>query len=709
MLTWGDWMDHPLGYETPYVDWFDILHEGRRGDKPEFVRQIVPRAADDFKSLDTGGDALAGAETAEPGPFVIRSPKFMTNTGFSDWWNNRSDKQTWLPPADTFDYPTVDDDAVIIGIIDVGLALGHRRFRLADGRTRVLGTWLQGAPVDGQGDVPEAAPHLPFGGHLFEAQINETLTKASIGQDLKAPLDQDGFNRMAGLTNFSRPETERLLAGRASHGTHVMGLAGGADPDTAQGRVFAEKTRFLLVSLPPALAFGEGGTFLDFYLIYALRWLVEANARIAEKSGLDKPRPMVVNASFGKHAGSKDGAQPFVNAMLHQGQSGRSAAQGVDEVTTRVPFHAVLPAGNSNLDRATAKFLLTPLESPQAEIDWVVQPDDETSNFLEIWCEETSDSEAGDCPLAIELVPPGQAPVGEGAGADGQIQELFRTVATESVQQLARIYCQRIDPPSAETGDVDAVRRFRYLLCLGPDRYRSDIWDNPPSGRWTVRLKNLSPDKPLSVSAMVQTDLPVMPGSSVTRAAYLDDPTYEKFTEDGRVRDTHDYRFRRLFQSESEAADLDTGEFVKRHGTLNTYAANSTVATIAGYRANDGRPAAYSSTGRGIKAGPDARGAPTIALPTDDGYAHPGVLSDGASDGSVVAMQGTSFASAMATRMVVNAWLSRQHDPYGNIPINQFLAVTAQRQPAQEGWFKSPVEVTKVGAGRVVFDDRRSR
>lgn len=717
MLTWGDWVDHSLGHETPYVEWFDILHTDRSGYKPEFVRQIVPRAPDKFSSLENGSSALRssiasdesvaepGSET--PGPYVIRSPEFMTNQTFADWWENRPDPDSWLPSADTFDYPTVDPETVVIGIIDTGLALGHRRFRLHDGRTRVLGTWLQGAPVNAPGLVSEPAPYLPFGRHLFEQQINGAFQQFSTEQNLHSPLDQDGFNRATGLTHFQHPEAERTLAGHASHGTHVMGLAGGVDPDSSHEREFGEKVRFLLVSLPPALAFGEGGTFLDFYLIYAVRWLIEVNAKIAEKSGFDKPRPMVINASFGKHAGSKDGAQPFVNAMLHHHQNGRGAPKGVDEVTGRVPFHAVLPAGNSNLDQATAKFMLSPTGATEAEFDWVVQPDDDTSNFLEIWYEEDAQNALTSGSLAIELVPPGQQPVGEVSGAADQICELTKTHPNGEPNPLARIYCQNINRPQSQQSSDEGPQRFRYLVCLAPDRYRSDKWTNPPAGRWKVRFRNLSTDASLSVSVMVQTDQPVDSATSVARASYLDDPTYAKFSAGGRICDSYEYGYQRGSPPSVSPENLDNAEYVKRHGSLNSYAANSGVATIAGYRSNDGRPATYSSTGSGKKDGPKGRGAPTAAFPTDDGYAHPGILSDGASDGSIVAMRGTSFASALATREVAKAWLSRQHDPYGQIPINQLLEVRAQGQPVPQGWFKCPVKIEKVGAGRIVCDSLR--
>ncbi|CUH52767.1 S8 family serine peptidase [Shimia marina] len=696
MYSWNNWRDHPQGAETPYVAWFRKVHKGRLGPKPKFVRQVVPRAVNQFHTLDHAETTLAAPEETTAGPstpFVIRAPAYLTNQKFAKWWNNRSDKSTWLPPAKDFECPTVPADTLLAGIIDIGLPMGHSRFRLENGQTRVLGHWLQGAPVPTDTTGTPKQPFLPFGAQLMEADINATLQAFSVDQDLSRPLDQDGFNRATGLVNFHLPEGERGLATRATHGAHVMGLVGGADAKDPLQSTFSKRTRFLLVTLPPEFAFGEGGTFLDFYLIYALRWILEMNARIAAKSGLSKPLPLVTNISIGKHAGAKDAAEPFVAELLDQDH-----VPPLDAAVSTEPFHAILAAGNSNLERAAAHVILQPGE--EKHLDWMVPPNDDTSNFLEIWNEQPSAAPQATAPLEIELVPPGQPQSGTSAGMDAQIKTLAG--GPNAAKPLGQIFCARVD-----TAD-SSMTRFRYLVCLAPDRYRSDTWSSPPSGRWRIYLKNPT-SVPVTVSLLIQTDQAAHPGASEPRSSYLIDPTYIAYNDDGRIRDTYSYGFRTMAQSADPAKDLDTADMVSRHGSLNSYSANKAVATIAGYRANDGRPAPYSSTGPRVVTNANRRAQPTAAFPTDDGYAHLGILADGASDGSIVAMQGTSFASAQATRVILQAWLDKEHDPYGTISIDRFLSNIATRQRAEDGWFKCPVVDRKIGSGRVVPEGRATK
>ncbi|MGR3624364.1 hypothetical protein [Pseudophaeobacter sp.] len=695
-LGWQAWTDHDPSFDDPYVEWFHDLHGDRRGPKPTFIRQVVPQGFDGFTALDP---ATEGTEPAH----VFLAPDYMTNERFSDWWDNQESQTNWLPAPEDFDYPQIGSDEIVAGIIDVGLAFGHRRFRRADGTTRVLGAWQQGAAVKREASGAPEVAHLPFGAQLFQSQIDRSLADFSLDGDLGKALDQDGFNRANGLVDFTTAAADRALAQRGAHGTHVMGLVAGADPFDAIEKKFSKKVRVLVVSLPPSFAYGEGGAFLDYYLIYALRWIREVNTRIAEASGLGRPRPLVTNISFGKHAGAGDAAQPFVRALIKHAQSDNLS--GPEGGMGGQPLHVVLPAGNSNLDRAQAAFELQGGEGEDTHLDWVVQPEDATSNFLEIWCKGVAPPADGKAPLEIELVPPGQTSKGTGVGQSGQISRLVSQAPGCGRAPLGRIYCERFDLPAAQAG-APTRADYRYLICLAADRYQGDKWAAAPAGRWQLRLRNRGAAA-LAVKAMVQTDQSTLVGQANARRSYLDDPTYRRFDNSGRLQDSYAYGYRQGFATDQKAEDLDTATYVKRRGSLNSYADNSAVATIAGYRANDGRPADYSSSGTGKATGAFGRATPTVALPTDDGYAHPGVLSDGSSDGSVVAMRGTSFASAMAVRDVLEAWLDREHDPYGATTIKSFLRTKAQRQRPPQAWFTAPVKQEKLGAGRIVFAHAR--
>lgn len=687
-LGWQPWRDHSGAFSDAYVDWFHDLHGDRAGAKPAFVRQVLPAGFDGFAAAPAPGDVDQD----------FLAPDYMVNADFAAWWAAQPDPKGWLPGADDFAYPQIGSDDLVVGIVDTGLAMGHRCFRNSDGSSRILGAWQQGAAVKRDPQGTPLVPHLPLGSHLFAPEIDGALRAFSKGEDLTEALDQEGFNRATGLVDFTRAAADRALALRASHGTHVMGLAAGADPFDALEKKFSKRVRILMVSLPAEFAFGEGGAMLDYYLIYALRWLRETNARIADASGLSRPRPMVINISFGKHAGSGDAAQPFVKALINHAK--RDSLSGDErQQDTGQPLHVIMPAGNSNLDRSQASFALAADAGNSMQLDWVVQPEDATSNFLEVWCEGTELSADGQLPLEIELVPPGQQAQGTVCAAPGQSSQL--SVGTGAARQpLGRIYCHQFDVP-APAASTGMKAKFRYLVCLAPDRYQGQRWKAAPAGRWTLRLANRGAAA-LQVKLMVQTDQSILAGPVNARRAYLDDPTYGAYGHGGRLNDSYAYDFRQDFSSDPVAENLDLGTFVKRHGTLNAYAANRVVASIAGYRANDGRPADFSSTGSGVTLAATDRATPTAAFPTDDGYAHPGLLSQGSSDGSAVAMRGTSFASALATRQILQAWLDREHDPYAEISVESYLITKAQRQRPPQAWFTAPVQREKQGAGRIV-------
>lgn len=651
--------------------------------EPKFLPQIMPdlsegfvdgltKAADSFqkynfkdfpwlkvKSSPTAEEKTELLASAKLSGFLV--PAYMNNIDFPDWWlENRDGSKTWLPEPDTAVYPTITKDKIIVGIIDVGIAFGHRRFRLQDGETRILGAWQQGAPFRG-------TEHLPFGDALFQDDIKDLLMEFSQGKDLKKPLDQDGFNRAADLVNYEIPEAGRHLAHRAAHGTHVMGLAGGAEP----GSDFAKRIRFLVVNLPPPVAYAEGGAFLDAYLTYAIRWIYEVKKRIEQTSELANSVPMILNVSFGKQAGGKDASQLFVKTL--QSVAGRSR---------KSPAHIVIPAGNDNLNRIHARKRI--VRNAALSIPFRIKPDDVTSNFIEVWMDPEWRSGARRAPLQISVVPPGQEPDTVTAGIDGQIKELK--------DGFGRIYCERV------TGGNGYRPRFRYLICLTPDRYGGEVnKTGAPAGLWTLILRNPNVSM-VRAMIQVQTDQATLPGLSGARRPYLDHPEYQRFEDLTRIRDTYEYT-----PGEDDPASLDWPGPVRRHGTLNGYSQNSFVTCIAGYRWTDGRPAPYSSSGAQYKRNANDRGAPTVAFITDEGAAHFGVLSDGASDGSTVALRGTSFASAAATRFVVERWLAGKLDP--EIKLSDFFkglfkAKEEASKPRDE-WLGAGVDIEKCGRGRV--------
>ena len=671
MSHWKAWRNHPRMVRSPYVDWWLMQHI--LGSGPQSMSMIPALSRmDEFHALQTSSADLV-ALGSDPSAFAPGTaadwPVFpvadsSANPGFLSTLEGAT---AWFPDAGT--YPTFTEDTLVAGVIDVDVGLGHRRFRNADGSTRVLASWQQGAPWSG------GPSHLPFGAQLMESDINALLTTHSTG-DLTRPLDQDAFNRAAKLVDDDRIDSLRALAQREAHGTHVMGLVGGADPATQSE--FAQKVRLLVVNLPAASAYGEGGAFLDYYLTYAMRWIVEMHARITRASALTKTPPLLMNISFGKQAGAKDERQPFTKEAQR--------LSGADQILGQAKYNAILPAGNDNLSRVHARFELQPDE--EQVLDWRVVPDDDTSNFVEIWVEKLFNPGTIKAPIRLDVVPPGGTPGTFRTAKSGQITELK--------DGLGRIYCDAVPPEDGMT------TRFRYLICLAPDRFEKGGETGAAAGKWQIRFKNTD-GIAHHIRATVQTDQATLPGQRQARRSYFEDDDYTIFEESGRDADTFAY-----VDGAAIAPDLDTGSIIKRRGTLNSYAATTLVATIAGHRSTDGRPAPYSASGIGHPVHVNGRGAPTVSFPSDDGAAHFGILSDGASDGSAVAMQGTSFSCACATRWLIEQWLAGRFDPQSSTSdIRTYLKSGPQKVPRPREWWQAPVEPEKVGSGRVDWQPER--
>ncbi|MEM9140908.1 MAG: hypothetical protein AAGB15_13870, partial [Pseudomonadota bacterium] len=221
-------------------------------------------------------------------------------------------------------------------------------------------------------------------------------------------------------------------------------------------------------------------------------------------------------------------------------------------------------------------------------------------------------------------------------------------------------------------------------------------------------------------------DQAILPGRAIGLRSYFDDPVYRTHGEDGRLIESYAYPGpdgKRPALTDWDASNLSP---VLRHGTMNASAAHEYVACVGGYRVSDGKPAAYSATGRGRKSGKDdatgfkagfedggRRGAPTAVLPTDDGPAHFGVLAAGAANGSVVAMQGTSFAAPQAVRIIVETHLSDKAAGRTGRKILFDVAKQAEREDRARrdqgdgSHYPSEVDIDNGGAGRIPAPVRR--
>ena len=676
---WSAWAG-PREERSPYVDWW--LHAGLEpypdpagaeaaslvGGFPAPVvwnrlagNAVPPGAA---AVMDRLADAFGDKA---PVPAVAANPDFDPNAD-------------WAPPDAQL--PVVDDlDAVIVGVVDSGVGLGNSLFRDNAGAPRILAAWQQ-TDAHPLGGTSSAQPYLPFGRELLQAEISGLLADKS-GGNLAGRLDEDAFNTAAGLLDMRRLKGARVLAGRRSHGNHVAGAAAGIHPGADQSDAM-KRLKMIVVNLPDRLTIGLSGTFLDFFIVHAIAriadladliWLksVQAKGQDPDTFGRKGFRT-VVNLSFGKQAGPKDGNGLF-EGYLRELNDMRAAA-GIH------PVEVVLPVGNDNLLRGRAELAVAP--GSQEGLAWRVLPEDQSSNYVEIWSPllaKLDPGPAADQPvlLGIEVTPPGGQPLRPTAGQHGFVR---------SIDGRARLYCDLV-----EAGD--GQYRVRYVLCTAPTLRPGQTRPAGQAGAWRIRVENLD-STAQTVSLSVQTDQSVLPGGHTGLRSYFDHPGYVRVDRDsGRVVDSYSY-------GPAPAPVLTDGAGpVRRRGTINATATVAAAVAIAGYRHSDGRPSPYSATGRGDAKAP-GRVNPTAAFVSDDSPVAWGTLGAGARDGSFIQNAGTSFSSAQATRVVAEAWLAGGSDSAAEI-----LAAHADVAAPYPG------DAAKIGAGRklppAMYRVRRSR
>jgi hypothetical protein len=172
-----------------------------------------------------------------------------------------------------------------------------------------------------------------------------------------------------------------------------------------------------------------------------------------------------------------------------------------------------------------------------------------------------------------------------------------------------------------------------------------------PAGLWHIKIK-ASDDlvRAVDVDVHVQRDVAGLFARQKGRQSYFDDS---------------EQQLRRAFTSPTAGTEQTLVS------TLTAYGGAEGVLVVAGYRHSDGKPAAYSSSGRakGLRSEPNVaavsqkspagslkgHGAePDIAAVSEESPAFRGILATGTASGSVAIVNGTSVAAALVTRALAD-------------------------------------------------------
>ena len=501
-------------------------------------------------------------------------------------------------------------NAVVMGVIDDGLAFAHQRFRTAASgavQSRVEYWWLQ----DG---VYQPGQSAPFGRELVKVDIDKHLAVCS----RDGVVDEEEFYRRVGLTDFTRGG-HKSAAWRVSHGAHVMDQACGFEQD--EGR---DDRPIVCVQLPIRVTADTSGAHLLPYVHLAILYILSRAFDIASARG-GGPLPVVINLSYGIFAGPHDGSAPIED--MFQKVTAIAAAFGV---TLRL----VLPAGNSYESRTHAEvdqsaFVVNSDGSRTISLDWRIPLDCRVSTFLEIWLPPLQEGGNGAPRLCVKLTTPTgkSVEINEGAGVV--------VLSNSAMTGLDAIYGQlEFAPPSTPGG------RGHFVVSLTPTVHRdgSSAPALAPAGVWTVTLVDHGLASGDTVNLWVQRDDTLYGFRIRGRQSYLDVPDYTRFDHEGLP----------------EQAD-DSLCLVRRAGTINAIATGASPIVMGGYVRSNGAPAYYSSGGPTLPAPGTASSANdgvTAVAPTEDSPVQMGILGAGSRSGSVVALNGTSVAAPRTARCI---------------------------------------------------------
>lgn len=476
--------------------------------------------------------------------------------------------------------PTIDGKywenlPVVVGTIDDNFAFAHERFRRSRLHTRVENFWTQ----DGTDPVPGSG----YGKEYTKREIDRLL--AACAND--GHVDEDRVYREAGYDDASH---------RYAHGTHVMDLASGEDPDDVDP---ATTPRIVCVQFPRRDNWGAMP--LGVQVLDAMRYILDRADRLARArtKRAAAVAPVVINLAHANLAGPHDGSSILESAMDDLIASRRKA----------MDFEVILPAGNNHLSRCRARFDLAGGRS--RELLWRIHPDDATPNFLEIWLPDDVDEKS----IEIDVEPPGlpSARVRQGdvmalkSGDDSLCTAVFLDHAGNGKGKLALVAVAPTSTHRREQGGAVA-----------------------PFGIWKVTVTKTTPGR-ADVNAWIQRDDPVLGTLPYGRQSFFEDKLYKRFEDySGRPKETEDEK-----------------SVVRREGTINGIATGRQTIVIGGFRRSDGSTAPYSGSARkGSGLAPDAM---TVS---DDSAISRGVLAAGVRSGSTVAMSGTSVAVGQVARHV---------------------------------------------------------
>ncbi|CAM5200150.1 putative protein OS=Bosea thiooxidans OX=53254 GN=ARD30_24080 PE=4 SV=1 [Bosea thiooxidans] len=579
---------------------------------------VSATGADRLRDLAAACSQLRPGETERLGKqdtgicFNSRIPRSAVHLGFRP--DNITERYARCPKA------TVPPEA-IMAVIDDGIAFAHENLRDAAGKTRVEFCWLQGAAQE----VRE--PTVLFGQEYLSDDIDKLIQACGHDEDLLYRHASPDRGVYAGST----------IDHLATHGAHVLDAAAGhrhgskpnpSRPVPPAGSLDA--LRVVAVQLPAPATIETASFGKDAFILSAFHYILDRADRIAERYlGKGRALPLFINFSYGFNAGPHHGGERLERALrsLIRRRIARGGAT-----------HLIMPAGNDFLSSLHGEITPDQLSGDDRgfDIPWRLQPNDRTSNYLEIWLPQGAVPDR----VSITITDPVSRVI-----YDGPIDRSGLTIRHVDLM-LPGALCQHpIGQVSVEcyrTGDDEAL--WRFVLALAPT-----VPDNPTlppssSGTWTVRLGHLHDVVQHGpITCRIQRDINPFGYALGARQSYFDDPGDKAFDASGH----------------RPLGDNPVGVFVRRFGSLNGLATHDAVTVVGGFVATSRSAALYSAAGRDATH-QSASGRVHLSAPSDASSALEGVLAAGARSGAVFRMSGTSVAAPQVARAAAIAYLTER-------------------------------------------------
>jgi hypothetical protein len=499
-----------------------------------------------------------------------------------------------------------DASEVVTTVIDDQIGFAHERFREGADKTRVEGHFVHQQEVF-LGDVADTpAPGIILVGGLFNKSLIDQLLAENDEIEIYRKTDDIAVARqinigaelieiflgLLGAVLLEKGFTP-LREHRASHGTFITDIAAGhpvEDPVTNRPIYTFDLSRLSTAD--------TSGTRLDVHSVLAVMFMTG----VVHLFLGDKPKPMVINFSYALRAGPKDGTG-FAEVEM--------ARLVRDRHNSGVPTWLVLPAGNGLRDQCHA--LLSPESGQSADVEWRIEPGDQTPSYVEIW---THPVEGG----SITITPPGHAP------------KTFELSTKDYVCDLLKDHI-----PIARVFRQNVAGRIRITIAVAATLNSDQPDAAAPAGGWIILA--FAQKDGVAIHLDVQRDDTPDGFPRYGRQSYFDGANMGALD-----RDTMDY-----------TATAPLSEPVQREYTLSSYGTKNDDQVIVAGGAIDrdtiSRAALYSASGPGL----GGRNAPELSAFSEETRTHPARLGAGMYSSSAAYYAGTSTAAALVTRQIADA------------------------------------------------------